>query len=196
MASLETIKSAVTTAARGYKDGVSAGNKVVNVARTVDSTMSSRAPTGIPRADAARRGYHGAQQADRLRQQFARTNPRDAGGPRTAAFYAYRFGRPNLVARNDPSAGTPDQHDMLNRLRMQQQRIRNAANRARIGSFQDQSPPQQFLTPEPRAEPRAPPQPPLPSDLQDMPAAGAPRSYAPGQRGPPPPWARKPRRVD
>ena len=32
MASLENIRSAVTTAARGYKDGVSAGNKVVTAA--------------------------------------------------------------------------------------------------------------------------------------------------------------------
>ena len=190
MASLETIKSAVTTAARGYKDGVSAGNKVVNAARALDGAMA--APTGIPRAEAARRGYHGGQQADRLRQQFVRINPRSTGGPRTAAHYAYRIGRPNLMARNDPSAGTPHQHDMLNRLRMQQQRIRNAANRTRVGSYQDQSPPQEFLTPERPQQPPAP----LPSDLQDMPAAGAPRSYAPGQRGPPPPWARKPRRVD
>ena len=191
MASLENIRNAVTTAARGYKDGVSAGNKMVTAARAVDGAMGG-APTGIPRAEAARRGYHGAQQADRLRQQFARTNPRSTGGPRTAAHYAYRIGRPNLVARNDPSAGTPHQHDMLNRLRMQQQRIRNAANRTRVGSYQDQSPPQEFLTPE---RPQHPPAP-LPSDLQEMPAAGAPRSYAPGQRGPPPPWARKPRRVD
>ena len=137
MASLETIKSAVTTAARGYKDGVSAGNKVVNVARTIDSTMSSRAPTGIPRADAAIRGYHGAQQADRLRQQFARTNPRDAPGPRTAAFYQYRYRRPGRHS----FSGTPHQHEMLERLRRQHEQIRQAATQPRMGNYRDNTPP-------------------------------------------------------
>ena len=137
MASLETIKSAVTTAARGYKDGVSAGNKVVNVARTIDNVMSSRAPTGIPRADAAIRGYHGAQQADRLRQQFARTNPRDAPGPRTAAFYQYRYRAPGRHS----FSGTPHQHEMLERLRRQHEQIRQAATQPRMGNYRDNTPP-------------------------------------------------------
>ena len=137
MASLETIKSAVTTAARGYKDGVSAGNKVVNVARTVDGVMSSRAPTGIPRADAAIRGYHGGQQADRLRQQFARTNPRDAPGPRTAAFYQYRYRAPGRHS----FSGTPHQHEMLEMLRRQHEQIRQAAELPRTGAYRDNTPP-------------------------------------------------------
>ena len=140
MASIETIQKAVTTAGRGFRDGVAAGNTVVNATRRVDSAMTG-APTGIPRMDRAMQGYAGGQRADRMRQQFARTNPRSTGGPRTAAFYAYRYNRPNAVSRGDPSAGTPHQHEMLERLRRQHEQIRQAAEQPRTGAYRDNTPP-------------------------------------------------------
>ena len=136
MASLETIKSAVTTAGRGFRDGVAAGSTVVNAARRIDSVMTG-APTGIPRVDRAMQGYAGGQRADRLRQTFARTNPRDAPGPRTAAFYQYRYRRPGTHS----FSGTPHQHEMLEMLRRQHEQIRQAAELPRTGAYRDNTPP-------------------------------------------------------
>ena len=136
MASLETIQKAVTTAGRGFRDGVAAGSTVVNAARRVDSVMTG-APTGIPRVDRAMQGYAGGQRADRLRQHFANTNPRDAPGPRTAAFYQYRFRRPG----SHSFSGTPHQYEMLERLRKQYEQIRQAAELPRTGAFRDNTPP-------------------------------------------------------
>ena len=150
MATVENIRNAVTSAVAGAKYGIHRGNQVVGAAKAIDSFMGGQAPRG-GRVGAAIEGYAGGQRADALRQQFARENPRDAGGPRTAAFYAYRYRRPGVVARNDPSAGTPSQHAALNRLRRQQEQIRLARTTPRVGRFRDQAPPteEDFL---PRAE--------------------------------------------
>jgi hypothetical protein len=150
MATVENIRNAVTSAVSGAHYGIHRGNQVVGAAKAIDSFMGGQAPRS-GRVGAAIEGYAGGKRADGLRQEFARTNPRSAPTPRTAAYYAYRIGRPNLVARNDPSAGTPTQHDMLNRLRMQQERIRAARTTARVGRFRDQSAPTEddFITPAP-----------------------------------------------
>ena len=150
MATVENIRNAVTSAVAGAHYGIHHGNQMTGAARAIDSFMGGQAPRG-GWVGAAIEGYAGGQRADALRQQFARENPRDAGGPRTAAFYAYRFRRPGVVARNDPSAGTPSQHAALNRLRRQQEQIRLARTTPRVGRFRDQAAPteEDFL---PRAE--------------------------------------------
>ena len=130
----------MTSAVAGAHYGIHRGNQVVGAAKAIDSFMGAQAPRG-GRVGAAIEGYEGGKRADGLRQQFARTNPRDAGGPHTAAFYAYRYRRPGVVARNDPSAGTPSQHAALNRLRRQQEQIRMARTTPRVGRFRDQSAP-------------------------------------------------------
>ena len=140
MTTVQTIRNAVTSAVQGGRDGIHAANRVVGAARAIDSFMGAQ-PVRGGRVGAAIEGYHGGQRADALRQQFARTNPRDAGGPRTAAFYAYRYRRPGAIARNDPSAGTPSQHAHLDRLRRQQAQIRAARTGTRVGRFRDQSAP-------------------------------------------------------
>ena len=140
MATVQTIKNAVTSAVSGAHYGVHKGNQVVGAARAIDSFMGAQ-PVRGGRVGAAIEGYHGGQRADALRQQFSRENPRSAGGPRTAGYYAYQLGRPNLVGRNDPSAGTPSQHALLNRLRRQQEQIRAARTGTRVGRFRDQSAP-------------------------------------------------------
>ena len=145
MATVENIKNAVTSAVAGAKYGIHRGNQVVGAAKAIDSFMGGQ-PARSGRVGAAIEGYAGGQRADALRQQFARTNPRDAPGPRTAAFYQYRFGAPG---RHNFS-GTPTQHGMLNMLRRQQEQIRAARTTPRVGRFRDQAPPtsQDFVSEE------------------------------------------------
>ena len=67
MATVQTIKNAVTSAVQGGRDGIHAGNQVVGAARAVDSFMTNQAPRG-GRVGAAIEGYAGGQRADALRQ--------------------------------------------------------------------------------------------------------------------------------
>ena len=136
MTTVQTIRNAVTSAVQGGRDGIHAANQVVGAARAIDSFMGAQ-PVRGGRVGAAIEGYHGGQRADALRQQFARTNPRDAPGPRTAAFYQYRHRAPGRVN----FSGTQTQHEMLNRLRRQQEQIRAARTGVRVGRFRDQSAP-------------------------------------------------------
>ena len=136
MTTVQTIRNAVTSAVQGGRDGIHAANQVVGAARAIDSFMGAQ-PVRGGRVGAAIEGYHGGQRADALRQQFARTNPRDAPGPRTAAFYQYRHRAPGRVN----FSGTQTQHEMLNRLRRQQEQIRAARTGTRVGRFRDQSAP-------------------------------------------------------
>ena len=200
MANVQTIKNAVTSAVQGGRDGSRAGNQVVGAAKAIDSFMGAQPARG-GRVGAAIEGYAGGQRADALRQQFARTNPRDAGGPRTAAFYAYRYRRPGAVARNDPSAGTASQHEHLNRLHRQQAQIRAARTTPRVGRYRDMAAPteEDFL---PQASPAG-------IERNIVQYATTPslaekalgRQLAPEEREErrrtrkPPPWA-KPRRID
>ena len=136
MTTVQTIRNAVTSAVQGGRDGIHAANQVVGAARAIDSFMGAQ-PVRGGRVGAAIEGYYGGQRADALRQQFARTNPRDAPGPRTAAFYQYRHRAPGRVN----FSGTQTQHEMLNRLRRQQEQIRAARTGTRVGRFRDQSAP-------------------------------------------------------
>ena len=136
MTTVQNIKNAVTSAVQGGKDGIRVGNQVVGAARAIDAFMGAQPARG-GRVGAAIEGYAGGQRADALRQQFARSNPRDAPGPRTAAFYQYRFRAPGQHS----FSGTPTQHAYLDRLRRQQEQIRAARSTPRVGRFRDQSAP-------------------------------------------------------
>ena len=133
------MKSALRSGLQGVREGVSAGNKVVSGAKQIDSFMGAAneaaiqkrvqaATRGVPppaqgRLDRAVEGYAARKTAHALGQHYARNIPRDAPGPRTAAYYAYRYG----VGGNAAAAsGTTGQRDLLSQVR------RHHANVSRV----------------------------------------------------------------
>ena len=66
--------------------------------------------------------------------------PRDAPGPRTAQFYAYRTGASSGRGVGGESGGTQAQQDLMQVLHRDAERIRFARNRIRLGAYGDMDP--------------------------------------------------------
>ena len=116
-------KNVASKAMGGYQKGRAIGSAAVRGAQAFDRHMDAAnmsAIRGRPMAhDSLVQRYTAGRQAENMRQYFNQTMPRDAPGPRTSAFYAYRYRRPNM-APNEESVGTPTHMGLLAQLRRQQ----------------------------------------------------------------------------
>ena len=137
-------KNVASAAMGGYQMGRAVGNTAIAGARALDrhmDTANMSAIRGRPMAhDSLVQRYTAGRQAENLRQHFNRTMPRDAPGPRTAAFYAYRYRRPGMAPSGD-SAGTHEQRGLLGQLRRQQALIHAVrTGPPRVGMYREADP--------------------------------------------------------
>ena len=137
-------KEVASAAMGGYKKGRAIGQAAVSGARALDRHMDAAnmsAIRGRPMAhDSLVHRYTAGRQSENLRQHCNRSMPRDAPGPRTAAFYAYRYRRPGMAPSDGESAGTPGQMDLLGQLRRQQALIHAVRTTPRVGMYRDADP--------------------------------------------------------
>ena len=140
---LQHAKEVVSAGVGGYRRGQALGNMAVSGVHAVDRHMDAanmRAIHGNPTShDRLVHRYTSGRQAENMRRYFDRTMPKDAGGPRTAAFYAYRYRQPGM-APNSESAGTPARRDLLGQIRRQQAMIHATRNAPRVGMYRDADP--------------------------------------------------------
>ena len=145
---MQSIRSGIS----GARAGIHAGNQVVGAAQKIDRVMSAAnergiakrvqaATSGMPpppqgRMDRAAEGYAAGKTAHAMSRYYARTMPRDAPGPRTAASYAYRYGIPSNAAA---ASGTTDQRELLSRVRQHHAAVNRTRNL--VGSYRDMSAP-------------------------------------------------------
>ena len=146
-----SVKAAIRSGLQGARDGIHVGNKVVSGAQKIDSVMGTAndaaiqrrvqaAQRGVPapqgRFDKAVEGYAAGKTAHAMGRHFARNMPRDAGGPRTAASYAYRYG----VGGNAAAAsGTTGQRDLLSQVRRHHASVSRV--RTSVGRYRDMAAP-------------------------------------------------------
>ena len=148
--------NALRSGLAGARDGVSAANKVVTGARALDAGMNAANMSGIQRrVDAASRGvpppesrldravqgYAAGKTANRMGAYFARTNPRRAPGPRTAASYAYQYGFGGSAGAAAAASGTTDQRELLARVRRQHAMMDATRNQVHLGRYRDMAAP-------------------------------------------------------
>ena len=82
--------------------------------------------------------YRRATEASIVGQYYNRQMPRDAGGPRTAAFYQYRYG---LGGADGASVGTDAQRRLLQDQRATQTHLHNLTQQPpRRGAFHNEDP--------------------------------------------------------
>ena len=129
----------------GYQKGRAIGSAAVAGARALDRHMDAAnmsAIRGRPMAhDSLVQRYTAGRQAENMRQYFNRTMPRDAPGPRTSAFYAYRYRRPGMAPAGGESVGTPEQMGLWGQLRRQQALIHAVrTGPPSVGMYRDADP--------------------------------------------------------
>ena len=124
--------------------------------RTIGQTVGAahQAAQRIP-------AYRRATEASVVGQYYNRQMPRDAPGPRTAAFYQYRYG---LGGADGASVGTDAQRRLLQEQRAAQTHIHNLTQAPRRAAFHNNDPiavdpPTSVIN---RAPPALPPGPPRP----------------------------------
>ena len=148
-----SVKSILRSGLQGAKDGIHAGKQVVSGAKKVDAMMGAANNAAIQRrVQAAQRGvpppaqgrfdrtgvagYAVAKTAHAMGKYYARNMPRNAGGPRTAAYYAYRYG----VGGNAAAAsGTTGQRDLLSQVRQHHASVNRMRNS--VGRYRDMAAP-------------------------------------------------------
>ena len=141
---LQNAKEVVSAGIGGYRRGQTLGNMAVGGVHAVNrhmdaANMSAIGGRPMPHDKLVHR-YVSGRQAETMRQHFDRTMPRDAPGPRTAAFYAYRYRRPGMAPAGGESTGTPTQMGLLGQIRRQQQLIGAVRNAPRVGMYRDADP--------------------------------------------------------
>ena len=106
--------------------------------------------------------YRRATEASVVGQYYNRQMPRDAPGPRTAAFYQYRYG---LGGADGASVGTEAQRRLLQEQRATQTHLHNLTQQPpRAGAFHNEdpmaAPPTSIINrPPPAIPPSGPPRP-------------------------------------
>ncbi len=142
-------KEVAGAAMGGYQQGRALGHAVVGGVHAVNRHMDAAnmsAIRGRPRAhDSLVHRYVSGRQAENMRQHFNRTMPRDAPGPKTAAFYAYRHRQPGMAPTGE-SAGTPAQRDLLAQLRRQQALIHAVRTTPRVGMYREADPSAPYIS--------------------------------------------------
>ena len=138
-------KNVAGKAMGGYQTGRAIGGAAVRGAQAFDRHMDAAnmsAIRGRPMAhDTLVQRYTAGRQAENMRQHFNRTMPTDAPGPRTSAFYAYRYRRPGMAPAGGESVGTPEQMGLLGQLRRQQALIHAVrTGPPRVGMYRDADP--------------------------------------------------------
>ena len=141
---LHHAKEVASAAMGGYRRGQALGHAAVSGVHAVNRHMGAAnmsAIRGRPMAhDKLVQRYVAGRQAENMHRHFDRTMPGDAPGPRTAAFYAYRYRRPGMAPAGGESTGTPTQMDMLGQIRRQQALIHAVRTTPRVGMYRDADP--------------------------------------------------------
>ena len=143
---MERAKKVASSVVQGGIAGYTTG-------RTIGQTVGAahQAAQRIP-------AYRRATEASVVGQYYNRQMPRDAPGPRTAAFYQYRYG---LGGADGASVGTDAQRRLLQEQRAAQTHMHNLTQAPRRAAFHNNDPiaaPEVNRYPE-RTEPLAPPRP-------------------------------------
>jgi hypothetical protein len=119
-----TVGDVVRSGMRGAVTGYGLGSQVGAAAEAV---------AGMPRVQAYGR-------VAQMRNAQNAGLPRDAPGPRTAQFYAYRMGAASGRGVGGDTGGTRAQQDLMEVLHRDGERIRFARNRVRLGAYADLDP--------------------------------------------------------
>ena len=142
MQTAKNIGSVVGAGMAGYGMGKEHGNMVLGAARGLDSHMSAAnmsAIAGRPQLhDTLVQKYASNKTAAAMQNYYNRSLPRNAPGPKNAAYYSYRY---NLPVASGESVGTPGQMALLRHVRRNQERV-NAVRNApvRRGTFHHADP--------------------------------------------------------
>ena len=119
-----TVGDVVRSGVRGAVAGYGMGQQVGAAAQSLAATP----------------GVQGYGRVAQMRRAQNAGLPRDAPGPRTAQFYAYRMGASSGRGVGGESGGTRAQQDLMQVLHRDAERIRFARNRIRLGAFGDLDP--------------------------------------------------------
>ena len=142
MQTAKNIGSVVGAGIEGYGKGAEHGKMVANAARSLDSHMTAAnmsAIRGQPMLhDALVRKYASNKSAAARTNYYNRSLPRNAPGPKSAAFFSYRY---NLPAGAGDSSGTQGQMALLRHVRRNQERVHGVRNApAPRGTFHNADP--------------------------------------------------------
>ena len=156
---MERAKNVASSVVQGGTDGYLSGRLI---GQSVGAAHS--AAQRIP-------GYRRATEASVVGQYYNRQMPRDAPGPRTAAFYQYRYG---LGGADGASVGTDAQRRLLQEQRAAQTHVHNLTQAPRRAAFHNNDPiaaPTSVVNRYPeRTEPLPPPRPKAKAKSKSRPA--------------------------